>query len=85
MPQLHQLGLLLMLCTQNNTDGDKLITFSGIALHYGDNYIVWSGFVAWRMDKVEALHVCRHGYCNDNHSGIPYVLLVKSQVKMSQL
>ena len=43
MPQLHQLGLLLMLHTRNNTDGDKLITFSGIALNYGDTYIVFCG------------------------------------------
>ena len=31
---------------------------------------------------MEALHACRHGYYNDNHLGIPCVLLVKSQVKM---
>ena len=29
-----------MLHTLNNTDGNKLVIFSGIALYYGDNYIV---------------------------------------------
>ena len=28
-----------MLRTRNNTDGNKLVIFSGIALYYGDNYI----------------------------------------------
>ena len=34
------LALLLVLCTRNNTDGNKLVIFSGIAWCYGDNYIV---------------------------------------------
>jgi len=34
------LALLLVLCTRNNTDGNKLVIFSGIASYYGDNYIV---------------------------------------------
>ena len=29
-----------MLRTRNNTDGNKLVIFSGIALYYGDTYIV---------------------------------------------
>ena len=29
-----------MLRTRNNTDGNKLVIFSGIALYYGDNYIL---------------------------------------------
>ena len=29
-----------MLRTRNNTDGDKLVMFSGIASYYGDNYII---------------------------------------------
>ena len=29
-------ALLLVLCTQNNTDGNKLVIFSGTALYYGD-------------------------------------------------
>ena len=33
------LALLLILCTCNNTDGNKLVIFSGIASYYGDNYI----------------------------------------------
>ena len=29
-----------MLCTHNNTDGNKLVIFSSITLYYGDTYIV---------------------------------------------
>ena len=29
-----------MLRTRNNTDGNKLVIFSGIASYYGDNYII---------------------------------------------
>ena len=38
--RLLPLVLLLMLRTRNNTDGNKLVIFSGIALYYGDNYII---------------------------------------------
>ena len=34
------LAFLLMLHTHNNTDGNKLVIFSGIASYYGDNYII---------------------------------------------
>ena len=34
------LALLLMLHTRNNTDGNKVVIFSGIALYYGDTYII---------------------------------------------
>ena len=34
------LALLLVLRTYNNTDGNKPVVFSGIALYYGDTYIV---------------------------------------------
>ena len=27
----------LMLCTHNNTDGNKIVIFSGRTLYYGDN------------------------------------------------
>ena len=37
---LLPLALLLALRTRNNTDGNKLMIFSGIALYYGDTYIV---------------------------------------------
>ena len=30
-----------MVCTHNNTDGNKLAIFSGIALYYGVTYIVY--------------------------------------------
>ena len=29
---------LLVLCTCNNTDGNKVVIFSSIALYYGDTY-----------------------------------------------
>ena len=32
------LALLLVLHTRNNTDGNKLVIFSGVASYYGDNY-----------------------------------------------
>ena len=37
--RLLPLALLLVLHTRNNTDGNKLVIFSGIASYYGDNYI----------------------------------------------
>ena len=37
---LLPLALLLVLRTRNNTDSNKLIIFSGIALYYGDTYII---------------------------------------------
>ena len=37
---LLPLALLLMLRTCNNTDGNKLMIFSGTASYYGDNYIL---------------------------------------------
>ena len=37
---LLPLALLFVLCTRNNTDGNKLVIFSHITLYYGDNYIV---------------------------------------------
>ena len=38
--RLLPLALLLVLRTRNNTDGNKLMIFSSIALYYGDTYIV---------------------------------------------
>ena len=38
--RLLPLALLLVLRTRNNTDGNKLVIFSGIALCYGDTYIL---------------------------------------------
>ena len=37
---LLPLALLLVLCTRDNTDGNKLVIFSGIALYYGDTYVI---------------------------------------------
>ena len=36
---LLPLALLLVLHIHNNTDGNKLMIFSGIASYYGDNYM----------------------------------------------
>ena len=38
--RLLPLALLLVLRTRNNTDGNKFVIFSGIALYYGDTYII---------------------------------------------
>ena len=38
--RLLPLALLLVLRTHKNTDCNKLVIFSGIALYYGDTYIV---------------------------------------------
>jgi len=38
--RLLPLALLLMIRTRNNTAGNKLVIFCGIASHYGDNYII---------------------------------------------
>ena len=35
---------LLVLCTRNNTDGNKLVVFSSIALYYGDNDFIIQTF-----------------------------------------
>ena len=43
---LLPLALLLVLCTCNNTDGNKLVIYSGIAFYYGDNYIIASKVTA---------------------------------------
>ena len=34
------LALLLVLCTRNNIDSNKLVIFSSLDLYYGDTYIV---------------------------------------------
>ena len=38
--RLLPLALLLVLHTRSNTDGNKLVIFSSIALYYGDTYIL---------------------------------------------
>ena len=40
--RLLSLALLLVLHTHNNTDNNKLVIFSSIALYYGDTYILLS-------------------------------------------
>ena len=41
-----------MLRTCNNTDSNKLVIFSGIALYYGDNYIILLKLDAQKGDHV---------------------------------
>ena len=41
------LALLLVLCTRNNTDGNKLVIFS---LYYGDNYIISRAHKSRRLE-----------------------------------
>ena len=51
---LLPLALLLMLRTHSNTDGNKLVIFSGIALYYGDTYILQTyndGVLKWACDN----------------------------------
>ena len=38
---LLPLALLLVLQTHNNTDGNKFVIFSSIALYYGDTILTW--------------------------------------------
>ena len=52
------LALLLMLRTRNNTDGNKLVIFSGIALYYGDTYIVLRSGITVVLCKLCTLTVC---------------------------
>ena len=40
--EVHMIKLLLR--THNNTDGNKLVIFSGIDLYYGDTYIIFTSF-----------------------------------------
>ena len=46
--RLLPLALLLVLRTCTNTDGNKLVIFSGIALYYGDTYII-----SWYINKAK--------------------------------
>ena len=48
------LALLLVLRTRNNTDGNKLMIFSGIALYYGDNYILSYFADIWSIEVVNS-------------------------------
>ena len=55
------LALLLVLCTHNNTDRNKFMIFSGIALYYGDTYIIFDFLsIQWLLSWL--LHKWREGY-----------------------
>ena len=48
-----------MLRTRNNTDGNKLVIFSGIALYYGDTCIcVYSGTDDGAYERDDAAFCC---------------------------
>ena len=47
------IALLLVLHTRNNTDGKKLMIFSGIALYYGDTYILTTGRMCRFLDRID--------------------------------
>ena len=52
-----------MLRTRNNTDGNKLVIFSGIALYYGDNYILPVDNVVYKVSNVYNMY--NHQYSNN--------------------
>ena len=86
--------LLLMLCTRNNTDGNKLVIFSGIALYYGDTYILLEvvtslrgsstqPFAAGRRRLILVMRLCSGlGYLATNVALIPVVLDTASAVEV---
>ena len=48
---LLPLALLLVLHTHNNTDGNKLVIFSGVVLYYGDTCItIFSNYLLVIVD-----------------------------------
>ena len=47
---LLPLALLLVLHTRNSTDGNKLVTYFGIALYYGGTYIILGIEFGTRVD-----------------------------------
>ena len=52
--RLLPLASLLVLHTRNNTDGNKLVIFSSIALYYGDTYIITEVNLSTFMTKLKA-------------------------------
>ena len=61
--RLLPLALLLVLHTRNNTDGNKVVIFSGIAWYYGDNYIVFKNEAVTLnqtyKQPAQVFHACR--------------------------
>ena len=53
--------LLNTLALGNNTDGNKLVIFSGIALYYGDTYIVSPQYQAI-PEKISRVCCCLYCY-----------------------
>ena len=69
--RLLPLALLLMLHTCNNTDGNKLMIFSGIASNYGENYILnlWEHFfIVGFHHLISAVPEWRHQTCEWSNS-----------------
>ena len=56
--RLLPLALLLVLRTHNNTDGNKLVIFCGIAWYYGDNYIICKKFGYGIILSLPACSMC---------------------------
>ena len=51
-----------MLHTRNNTDGNKLVIFSGIASYYGDNYIISILiFIKWEVVTSKYMYIYTYG------------------------
>ena len=46
-----------MLHTRNNTDGSKLVIFSGIALYYGGNISKLDDLLPWKHQRDES-NIC---------------------------
>ena len=85
--RLLPLALLLVLHTRNNTDGNKLVIFSGIASYYGDNYILspigYSPYFVQSENKTIRntiwRWVCRKNRYREHHSSCISRCIVKRQ------
>ena len=54
--------------TRNNTDGNKLVIFSGIALYYGDTYIVQ----LYTSPSLKLIEWCLFIYVHVTHSTVKW-------------
>jgi len=87
------LALLLVLHTRNNTDGNKLVIFSGIASYYGDNYILSP--IGYSLYFVQSENktirntiwrwVCRKNRYREHHSSCISRCIVKGSRKYEDI
>ena len=72
-----------MLRTHNNTDGNKLVIFSGIALYYGDNYmyIIICGSPRWKVDIILVITLLRSKHHITEHLGKVHVRCIEVSTK----